>query len=69
MSPHVAEANENEQVNHQQLITFEGFKPNALQIRNQYIFLHIVACVKIYFGAFWEMSGILMVSVTFGDIW
>ena len=52
----------------QTLITFEGFRPNGLQIRIQRSFLHIVACVKIDFGAFWEMSSFSMVSGTFNDI-
>ncbi len=49
-------------------VIFEGFKPNGLQIRNQCIFLHIIACVKIDFGVFWEMSSFSMVPMTFGDI-
>ena len=43
---------ENEKVNHQKLIIFEGFKPNGLQIRNQRIFLHRIAPVKIDFDDF-----------------
>ena len=38
--------------NHQKLIIFEGFRPNGLQIRNQRIFLHRIAPVKIDFGDF-----------------
>ena len=38
-------------VNHQNLIIFDGFMPNGLQIRNQHHFLHILACVKIGFDA------------------
>ena len=42
----------NEKVNHQKLIIFEGFRPNGLQIRNQRIFLHRIAPVKIVFDDF-----------------
>ena len=42
----------NEQLNHQKHIIFEGFKPNGLQIRNQHIFLHRIAYVKISFDLF-----------------
>ena len=43
---------QNTKVNHQQLVIFEGFKPNGLQIRNQRIFLHRIAPVKIDFDDF-----------------
>ena len=42
----------NEKVNHKKLIIFEGFRPNGLQIRNQRIFLHRIAPVKIDFDDF-----------------
>ena len=40
---------ENAKVNHQQLLIFEGFKPNGLQIRIQRKELRIVTPVKIDF--------------------
>ena len=42
----------NEHVNHQKVSVFECFKPNGLQIRNQHIFLHRIACVKNGFDIF-----------------
>ncbi len=50
---------------HQQPIIFDGFRRNGLQIRKQRHFLHIVICVEIYFDAFWEISTLPMVSMTF----
>ena len=38
----------------QKLIVFEGFRSNGHWIRNQRIFLRIVAPVKIYFRHFFE---------------
>ena len=37
----------NKTVNHQKPIIFKGFRPNGLPIRNQRIFLHRLAPVKI----------------------
>ena len=50
------------------VINFEGSRPNGPRVQNQRHFLHIVACVKIDFGAFWEKSASSMISLTFGDI-
>ncbi len=54
----------NAKVNQQELIIFEGFRPNGLQIRNQRHLSHIVACVKMRVGALGEMPEF---SMTFGD--
>ena len=59
---------EKSEVNHKQLIIFEGFRPNGLLIRNQRIYLHRIAHVKIDFGAFGDISAFLMVSVSMNDI-
>ena len=40
--------------NHQKHVVLEGFRQNGLQIRNQRIFLRIVAPVKIDFRHFFE---------------
>ena len=50
--PQTEKLPKNEKIKYQKLIIFEGFRPNGLQIRNQRIFLHRIAPVKIDFDDF-----------------